>query len=179
MILNVVRLDETAKLPEKAHNGDAGFDLFALEAVWLNPNDTKVIPTGIGVEIPYGYFGDLTGKSGLTANTQLRVQRGIIDHGYTGEVGVICTNQQSWKYDDELFDRMVDLRQNENSVSEEILDHLMDVEESQRIRIKKGQKIAQLIISPCMAQANVVERKNFSTDTERGDGGFGSTGTGA
>lgn len=179
MILNVVRLDETAKLPEKAHNGDAGFDLFALEDTFLYPNETKVIPTGIGVEIPYGYFGDLTGKSGLTAKTQLRVQRGIIDHGYTGEVGVICTNQQSWKYDDNLFNRMLGDREEGVSVDDVITDHLIDMDESQRIKIKKGQKIAQLIIAPCMAQANVVERKNFSTDTERGDGGFGSTGTGA
>lgn len=179
MILNVVRLDETAKLPEKAHNGDAGFDLFALEDTFLYPNETKVIPTGIGVEIPYGYFGDLTGKSGLTAKTQLRVQRGIIDHGYTGEVGVICTNQQSWKYDDNLFNRMLGDREEGVSVDDVITDHLIDMDESQRIKIKKGQKIAQLIISPCMAQANVVERQNFITDTERGDGGFGSTGMGA
>lgn len=91
-MLEIVKLNEDAKVPVKAHDGDAGFDLFSLEEVVIPAKSTVRVPTGIGVDVPYGYFGDVTGKSGLTSKTPIRIERGIIDYGYQGEVGVITTN---------------------------------------------------------------------------------------
>ena len=178
-MLNVVKLHEDAIVPQKAHDGDAGFDLFALEDAFILPNDTKVIKTGIGVEIPYGYYGDVTGKSGLTSKTSLRVNRGIVDYGYEGDVGVIISNQQSYKWDDNIFDMLLMARYDVNN-SKELADlfvsKILENEEQGIIKIKKGQKIAQLIITPCEPSNEVFVMDSFSEESERGEGGFGSSG---
>lgn len=178
-MLNVVKLHKDAIIPQKAHDGDAGFDLFALQDTFILPNDTKVIPTGIGIEIPYGYYGDVTGKSGLTSKTQLRVQRGIVDFGYRGDIGVIVSNQQSYKWDDNLYDMLLDARYYVDSakeLSDLFVTKILENEESGIIKIKKGQKIAQILISPCDPDSSVVVHSDFSKTSDRGEGGFGSTG---
>lgn len=178
-MLNVVKLHKDAIIPEKAHDGDAGFDLFALEDTIILPNDTKVIQTGIGIEIPYGYYGDVTGKSGLTSKTQLRVQRGIVDFGYQGDIGVIVSNQQSYKWDDNIFDMLIQARYDVNNakeLSDLFVTKILENEESGVIKIKKGQKIAQIVISPCEPSTQVMVHSSFSDISNRGDGGFGSSG---
>ena len=57
MNLPVVRLDERARLPARAHEHDAGLDLHALDAVRLAPGQRASVATGIAVEIPPGYAG--------------------------------------------------------------------------------------------------------------------------
>lgn len=178
-MLNVVKLHKDATIPEKAHDGDAGFDLFALKDMAIKSNETILIPTGIGIEIPYGYYGDVTGKSGLTSKTQLRVQRGIVDFGYQGDIGVIVTNQQTYKWDDRIFDTLLDARYDVQSACE-LADRLSDVimnnDVDDVIEIKKGQKIAQILISPCDPDSSVVVHSEFIKTSDRGEGGFGSTG---
>lgn len=90
MQLKVKRLSASAKLPTKAHPSDAGFDIYADCDEIIPSGRTRLILTGIAVEIPEGYYGRLKGRSGLTSRTRLRVQEGTIDANYRGEIKVIC-----------------------------------------------------------------------------------------
>lgn len=84
MIFRVI-LDEKAKMPTKAHETDAGFDLYAPERVVVHRQSSTVIDTGVHIEIPKGYVGFLKSKSGLNVNHGI-VGEGVIDAGYTGSI---------------------------------------------------------------------------------------------
>ncbi len=90
-ILKVKKLDNRAKLPIRAHAGDAGLDLFSIESVEVKPGEIVEVKTGIAVEIPKGYFGLIKDRSGLAAKG-LHVLAGVIDEGYRGEIKVIMVN---------------------------------------------------------------------------------------
>ncbi|HEY1712668.1 MAG TPA: dUTP diphosphatase [Solirubrobacteraceae bacterium] len=94
MSLPVARLDERARLPTRAHDGDAGLDLYALERVVLAPGERASVPTGIAVEIPPGQAGLVLPRSGLAARHGISVVNapGLIDAGYRGEVRVLLLN---------------------------------------------------------------------------------------
>ena len=94
MSLRVARLDERARLPTRAHDGDAGLDLYALEHVVLEPGERASVPTGIAVEIPPGQAGLVLPRSGLAARHGISVVNapGLIDAGYRGEVRVLLLN---------------------------------------------------------------------------------------
>lgn len=151
MQLKVKRLTDTAVLPVKAHQSDAGFDICADEDVTINAGETVTVSTGLSVAIPEGYYGRLKGRSGLTAKTLLRVQEGTIDANYRGEVKVICDIKIKF------LERVIDGAVYAHNIS-----------------IKRGQRIAQLIIQPLPTVE--VEEVDELDDTDRGDGGFGSTG---
>ena len=80
-----VMLDEKAKMPTKAHDTDAGFDLYTPERVVVHRNDSAVIDTGVHIEIPKGYVGFLKSKSGLNVKHGIAGE-GVIDAGYTGSI---------------------------------------------------------------------------------------------
>ena len=94
MTLRIARLDERARLPTRAHDGDAGLDLYALEGAVLAPGERASIPTGIAVEIPPGQAGLVLPRSGLAARHGISVVNapGLIDAGYRGEVRVLLLN---------------------------------------------------------------------------------------
>jgi dUTP pyrophosphatase len=94
MSLRVVRLDPRAVLPSRAHAGDAGLDLYALEAATLQPGERTAIGTGIAVEIPEGQAGLVLPRSGLAARHGIALVNapGLIDAGYRGEVKVLLLN---------------------------------------------------------------------------------------
>jgi dUTP pyrophosphatase len=94
MTLRVARLDERATLPTRAHPGDAGLDLYALEAATLQPGERASIATGIAVEIPPGQAGLVLPRSGLAARHGITVVNapGLIDSGYRGELRVLLLN---------------------------------------------------------------------------------------
>ena len=94
MKLPVVRLDERARLPERAHEHDAGLDLHALEPVRLGPGERASVPTGLAVEIPPGHAGLVLPRSGLAHRHGISVVNapGLIDAGYRGEVRVLLLN---------------------------------------------------------------------------------------
>lgn len=87
-------INEDAKLPEYAHDSDAGADIFAVEETVIPPHQTAIIKTGIKVAIPAGYEIQIRPRSGLSFKTPLRIANapGTIDANYRGEVGVIMTN---------------------------------------------------------------------------------------
>ncbi len=94
MTLNIRRLDPRARLPTRAYEGDAGLDLYALDAVLLEPGERAAVPTGIAVEIPTGRAGLVLPRSGLAARHGVALVNapGLIDAGYRGEIRVLLLN---------------------------------------------------------------------------------------
>lgn len=94
MILRVARLDARARMPTRAHPGDAGLDLYAVQAAVLPPGGRASIPTGVAVEIPPGHAGLVLPRSGLAARHGISVVNapGLIDADYRGEVRVLLLN---------------------------------------------------------------------------------------
>lgn len=92
--LPVQRLDPRAILPARAHPGDAGLDLCALEPAELRPGERASIGTGIAVEIPEGFAGLVLPRSGLAARHGISLVNapGLIDAGYRGEIRVLLLN---------------------------------------------------------------------------------------
>ena len=142
MIVNIRRISDTAITPVKSHTQDACFDLFANEDVVLKYGETRVVPTGIAIELPDGYYADVRPRSGITSKSALRVHLGTIDSNYRGDIGIICENT--------------------NHLDEESI-----------IKIKRGDKIAQILVQK-LPEIELVEVNELS-DSERGLNGFGST----
>jgi dUTP pyrophosphatase len=88
------RLSAAARPPTQAHEGDAGYDLHAAEAVTIGPGERASVGTGIAVAIPAGQAGLVVPRSGLAARQGISVVNapGLIDSGYRGEVRVLLLN---------------------------------------------------------------------------------------
>ena len=92
--LAVVRLDRDLPLPTRAHDGDAGIDLYSAEDVELAAGQRALVATGIAVAIPHGMVGLIHPRSGLAARLGLSIVNspGTIDAGYRGEIKVALIN---------------------------------------------------------------------------------------
>jgi dUTP pyrophosphatase len=92
--LAVAKLKEEAILPTRAHEGDAGLDLYACEAAHIGPGERWSVGTGIAVEIPAGHAGLVLPRSGLAREHGISLVNGpgLIDSGYRGEVRVLLLN---------------------------------------------------------------------------------------
>jgi len=90
--MQVKRLSANAILPQKAHAGDLGYDLFTNEGVALFPNETKVVKTGIAIQFPAGYGGFIKDRSSVATKKGLHTVAGVIDNGYIGEICVALHN---------------------------------------------------------------------------------------
>ncbi|MBC7462154.1 MAG: dUTP diphosphatase [Thermoleophilia bacterium] len=89
------RLHESAVIPTRAHPGDAGIDLVAVEAATLRAGGGRAtVGTGIAVEVPVGWVGLVCPRSGLAAKHGIGVVNGpgVVDAGYRGEVRVVLYN---------------------------------------------------------------------------------------
>lgn len=147
--LKFKRLTSTAILPTRATAGAACFDLYADEQQWLDDMRTRrMVGTGIAIELPPGHVGLICSRSGLAAKEGIFVVNapGVIDEDYRGELKVSLGR----------------LPFTPQWPSETIF------------LIDSGMRIAQLMILP-LPQLTVEEVTDLTT-TERGDGGFGSTG---
>lgn len=87
-----VVLDEGAKLPTRAHDNDAGLDLYSREDYVLFRHGSHKFDTGVHMAIPRGYAGILVSKSGLNVNEGVN-STGLIDADYTGSICVKLYNQ--------------------------------------------------------------------------------------
>ena len=148
-----VLLDPGAIMPTRAHELDAGLDLYSPYDFFLPQSSAsmeetidgflakagcRTVDTGVHVEIPAGYVGMIKSKSGLNVKHGI-LSEGVIDAGYTGSICVKLYNLGN-----------------------------------EKVLIEKGQKISQLVILPIITpELELVDRLE---DTERGNGGFGSTG---
>jgi dUTP pyrophosphatase len=145
--LRIHRLDPNAKLPTYGTDGATGLDLYALENVTLTPGSVHKVRTGIALEIPPGYEGQVRPRSELTSRGVF-VDLGTIDSDYRGEV---CVLMHAYPIDTCGLAVWPGHQQ-----------------------VKAGDRIAQLVIAP-VPRWRVVEVDALS-ETARGDGGFGSTG---
>ena len=84
--LAVVRLDPELPMPNRAHEGDAGVDLYSAQDVEIEPGERALVPTGIAVAVPHGMVGLVHPRSGLAARVGLSIVNspGTIDAGYRG-----------------------------------------------------------------------------------------------
>lgn len=136
-----VMLDRYSKMPTRAHEHDAGLDLYAKADIptrEVPAFGSAVFDTGVHVAIPAGYVGDVKSKSGLMMMHDITTD-GTVDCGYTGSILVKLFNHSC-----------------------------------KAVYIRPGQKIAQLVIKAIITPE--VELTDNLEDTERGNGGFGSTG---
>jgi dUTP pyrophosphatase len=92
--LSVIKLKEEAILPLRAHEGDAGLDLYACESAHIGPGERWGVGTGVGVEIPEGHAGLVLPRSGLARDHGIALVNapGLIDSGYRGELRVLLLN---------------------------------------------------------------------------------------
>lgn len=141
MKLLVEKINEKAIIPFRAHDGDAGMDLFSIEEVIIKPMERKLIHTGIKIGLPKNTEAQVRPRSGLALKHGITVLNtpGTIDEGYRGEIGVILINLSNEDF-----------------------------------KVEVGMKIAQMVIKEVLVLD--VEEISELTETERGEGGFGSTG---
>lgn len=94
MELPFARLSENAVLPTRAHEGDAGLDLYASESAHIGPGERWSVGTGIAVEIAAGHAGLVLPRSGLAKKNGISLVNapGLIDAGYRGEIRVLLLN---------------------------------------------------------------------------------------
>jgi dUTP pyrophosphatase len=143
----IKKLEESAIVPTRATDTDAGYDLYSINDGVVPAGGRKVVGTGIAIAIPESknvfapsYYGRVAPRSGLAVKKGIDVLAGVVDAGYRGEVGVVLQNLS-----DEDFP------------------------------YKKGDRVAQLILEQCNT-IGWVELDELE-DSERSDGGFGSTGS--
>ena len=135
------RLNASATLPTQAHPGDAGMDLVSIEAAEIAPGGRRLVHTGLAVEIPVGFEGQVRPRSGLALKNGVTVLNapGTIDAGYRGEIGVVLANFGEVPF-----------------------------------KVEPGMRIAQLVIAAVAEVA--IEVSDTLSSSERGVGGYGSTG---
>lgn len=92
-----IKLDEGAIMPTRAHETDAGLDLYSTATVIVYAGDSAAIDTGVHIELPEGTVGFLKSKSGLNVKHGI-VSEGVIDEGYTGSIRVKLYNHSNTHY---------------------------------------------------------------------------------
>lgn len=152
MKVKIQKLDPNATIPEYASAGASGFDLCALENIYIKPGETRLVRTGLAMDVGYDYELQVRPRSGLSLNTPFRVSNspGTVDSDYRGEISVIMTNTAGWSW--KRFNPWY-----------------------KGLLIKKGDRIAQGVVCP-VSKATFVVTDSLSK-TDRGADGFGSTGT--
>lgn len=97
MKVNIKKLHEDSIIPTRGSKDSAGHDLYAYleeEKLEINPGETKLIGTGISIEVPKGYFAGIFARSGIATKRGLRPANcvGVVDSDYRGEVKVALYN---------------------------------------------------------------------------------------
>lgn len=92
-----IKLDPGAIAPTRAHDTDAGLDLYAPEDRIIEAKGDATIKTGIHVQLPRGCAGLIVSKSGLNVKHGI-TSTGLIDEGYSGEITVKLYNHGGWDY---------------------------------------------------------------------------------
>jgi len=149
-----VEILNDGKLPSKKNPTDAGFDLFATSDITIYPGQVLKHPLNIKLKLPENTWAEITSKSGLGAQGLL-VYAGVIDQDYRGIPHVVMSNI---------------------NVIDSIDPDGYPLMRTNPIIIKKGEKLAQMILNPYNSQFYIEQVETIDTNTGRGEGGFGSTG---
>lgn len=167
--VKVKRLHPDAVIPKYARELDAGFDLVAIEDVIIRPGETAKVRTGLALALPQGYELQIRPRSGISERTKLRVSNapGTVDAGYRGEVCVLIDNNEQ-------------LSAHHTADLKLVTGWTMLGERGDTMYpfgtylIRKGDRIAQGVLAE--VPRAVFEEVDELDETERGAGGFGSTG---
>lgn len=108
MEIKIKVLQSDIKLPNYAHPGDVGLDLYSLEDYILKPGERRIFDLGFALEFPVGYAGIVKDKSGL-AKAGLHTMGGVFDAGYRGEYNVQLVNLSSENYAIKQGDKIAQL----------------------------------------------------------------------
>ncbi len=92
-----IMLDEGAFIPTRAHEKDAGLDLYAMEGQIVPARESAIFDTGVHVELPPNTVGFVKSKSGLNVKHGI-TSEGVIDEGYTGSIVVKLYNHSGYDY---------------------------------------------------------------------------------
>lgn len=178
--LQIKLLSDNATKPKRADDESAGYDIYAAETVILEPQQKTLVATDLAVNIPKGYVGLLTSRSGVSSKTHLVVETGKIDAGFQGHMKINIKNDEQrldWKdemnndelergYKPLLYDIKGEKIKNGNPFG---------IVNGRKQQIQKGDRLAQLVIVPIWTP-ELETVKEFSNETARGEKGFGSTG---
>lgn len=93
------KLHPEAKIPNFAHPGDAGMDLYSVVDMVLKPGERASVPTGIAMALPEGYVSLVWDKSGVSHKNGIKTLGGVIDSGYRGEylIGLVNLSQEDFE----------------------------------------------------------------------------------
>ena len=91
-MIQVKLLNPEATLPTKTNPTDAGFDLYSTVDADILPGQRKLLPTGVSMAIPSGYYGRIADRSGNAFSLGLHVLAGVVDSHYRAEVKVLLVN---------------------------------------------------------------------------------------
>lgn len=114
-MINVKKINEFAKLPEKANQDDAGFDLFSVERVMIPALERRVVKTGIALEIEnigsemFKVYLRIAPRSGLAVKKGLDVFAGVVDFGYRGEILVCLFNSSNQDVEINVGDKIAQM----------------------------------------------------------------------
>ncbi|MCK5149507.1 dUTP diphosphatase [Candidatus Pacearchaeota archaeon] len=107
--IKIKKINPDAIIPRYAHEGDAGMDLCSVEEYELKPMESRIIKTGLQVEIPEKYFGSIRDRSGLAAKNYIHTLAGVVDSHYRGEVGVVLINLGKEEFKIKKYDRIAQM----------------------------------------------------------------------
>tara|TARA_B100000401_G_scaffold48427_1_gene28404 strand:+ start:1399 stop:1830 length:432 start_codon:yes stop_codon:yes gene_type:complete len=107
--LQIKRLTLDATLPTRASPGSVGYDLYSLNDLVIQPNSRDIVSTGVCATIPYGCYGRIAPRSGLTVKYGIHVGAGVIDPDYTGELKVCLFNLGSVPFEIKQGERIAQL----------------------------------------------------------------------
>lgn len=92
MKIRIKRLKPDGRVPTRAKSSDAGYDLYSTADMLITPTARELVPTGIAIEIPEGYYGRIAPRSGLAVKAGVDILAGVVDSGYRNEVKVVMIN---------------------------------------------------------------------------------------
>lgn len=107
-MMNAIRFFDDAKLPTRADEGSAGNDLYAQEDCIIDPWERKLISTGIGLQIPHGYYGRIASRSSMGMKCS-DIGAGVIDSSYRGEIKVLLINSSSTTFQVKKGDKIAQI----------------------------------------------------------------------
>ena len=153
--LQIKLLSDNATKPKRADDESAGYDIYAAETVILEPQEKALVATDLAVNIPKGYVGLLTSRSGVSSKT------------HQGHMKINVKNESQRE---SLKATVV-----KDIEGERVFDEDENLYEVNTYLINKGHRLAQLVIVPIWTP-ELEPVKEFSNETARGEKGFGSTG---
>ncbi|MCK9293052.1 MAG: dUTP diphosphatase [archaeon] len=114
-MIKVKRLTDTAILPKKAHEGDAGFDLFSDEEITIAPFERNLVSTGVSFSLPFlnlknqSLYLRIAPRSGLAVKAGINVFAGVVDFNYRGEIKVCLFNSSKVSFEIKKGDRIAQI----------------------------------------------------------------------